>query len=103
MRPVDVNKSNENIVWQALYGKERKKSIQFKFSIGYQVRISKAKRTFKKGYLPNWTEEVFTVTKRVRGDRLFTRLQIMTVKNWKEHFTSRNFRKSTNQTVTIIE
>jgi hypothetical protein len=25
--------------------------------------VSKAKRTFKKGYLPNWTEEVFTVVK----------------------------------------
>ena len=65
MRQVDVNKSNENIVWQTLYRKESKKSVQFKFSIGDQVRISKAKRTFKKGYLPNWTEEAFTVTKRV--------------------------------------
>jgi hypothetical protein len=27
------------------------------------VRLSKAQRTFKKGYLPNWTEELFTVVK----------------------------------------
>jgi hypothetical protein len=27
------------------------------------VRLSNAKRTFKKGYLPNWTEELFTVVK----------------------------------------
>jgi hypothetical protein len=27
------------------------------------VRLRKAKRTFKKGYLPNWTEELFTVVK----------------------------------------
>jgi hypothetical protein len=27
------------------------------------VRLSKAKRTFKKGYLSNWTEELFTVVK----------------------------------------
>jgi hypothetical protein len=39
MRPVDVNKNNQNIVWQTLYGKESKKSIQFKFSIGDQVRM----------------------------------------------------------------
>ncbi|CAB4036117.1 Hypothetical predicted protein, partial [Paramuricea clavata] len=65
MRPVDVNKNNENIVWQTHYGKESKKSVQLKFNIGDQVRISKAKRTFKKGYLPNWTEEVFTVTKHI--------------------------------------
>jgi hypothetical protein len=27
------------------------------------VRLSKAKRTFKKGYLPNWTEELFTIVR----------------------------------------
>jgi hypothetical protein len=27
------------------------------------VRLSKAKRKFKKGYLPKWTEELFTVVK----------------------------------------
>ena len=27
------------------------------------MRLSKAKRTFKKGYLPNWTEELLTVVK----------------------------------------
>ena len=27
MRPVDVNKSNENIVWQTLYGKESSKTL----------------------------------------------------------------------------
>ena len=65
MRPVDVNEDNESIVWQKLYGEEYDKPVQFKFSIGDQVRISKARRTFKKGYLPNWTEEVLTITKRV--------------------------------------
>ena len=29
--------------------------------MGDQVRISKSKNVFEKGYLPNWTEEVFTV------------------------------------------
>jgi hypothetical protein len=83
--------------------KESKKSIQFKFSIGDQVRISKAKRTFKKGYLPNWTEEVFTETKRVPRRPPVYKIADYDGENWKEHFTSRNFRKSTNQTVTIIE
>ena len=27
------------------------------------MRLGKAKRTFKKGYLPNWIEELFTVVK----------------------------------------
>ncbi|XP_062612992.1 uncharacterized protein LOC134274775 [Saccostrea cucullata] len=38
-----------------------------KFKTGDQVRISKAKRTFEKGYLPNWTTELFTISQRVPG------------------------------------
>ncbi|CAB4042433.1 uncharacterized transposon-derived, partial [Paramuricea clavata] len=64
MRPVDVNEDNESIVWQKRYGEESDKPVRFKFNIGDQVRIGKARRTFKKGYLPSWTEEVFTITKR---------------------------------------
>ena len=48
-----------------LYGNESSKPVKFKLNIGDQVRISKTRRTFKKGYLPNWTEEVFTVSKHV--------------------------------------
>ena len=36
---------------------------KFKFKLGDQVRISKSRHTFKKGYLPSWTQEIFTVTK----------------------------------------
>ena len=35
-----------------------------KFSIGDKVRISKFKRkVFDKGYIPNWTEEIFVIDK----------------------------------------
>ena len=40
-----------------------KPRIQLRFKLGHQVRISKSRRTFKKGYLPSWTQEIFTVTK----------------------------------------
>ena len=33
-----------------------------KFRVGDTVRISKVKSVFDKGYLPNWTEEIFTVS-----------------------------------------
>ena len=36
---------------------------KFKFKLGDQVHISKSRHTFKKGYLPSWTQEIFTVTK----------------------------------------
>ena len=34
-----------------------------KFKIGDIVRISKYKNIFAKGYVPNWPEEVFVITK----------------------------------------
>ena len=36
---------------------------ELKFKLGDQVRISKSRRSFKKGYLPTWNQEIFTVTK----------------------------------------
>ena len=32
-----------------------------KFKVGDKVRISRLKQVFEKGYLPNWSEEVFTI------------------------------------------
>ena len=34
-----------------------------KFKVGDNVRISKYKNIFAKGYMPNWSEEVFVVNK----------------------------------------
>ena len=34
-----------------------------KFKVGNHVRISKYKNIFAKGYTPNWSEEVFVVSK----------------------------------------
>ena len=34
-----------------------------KFKVGDHVRISKYKNVFPKGYTPNWSEEVFVVSK----------------------------------------
>ena len=34
-----------------------------RFKIGDQVRISKYKYIFAKGYIPNWSEEVFVIKK----------------------------------------
>ena len=34
-----------------------------KFKVGDHVRISKYKNIFAKGYMPNWSEEVFVIKK----------------------------------------
>ena len=62
--PAEVNSSNVLPVWKTLYGpKIPPKAKKPKFEVGDLVRISKAKKTFEKGYLPNWTTELFTVSK----------------------------------------
>lgn len=61
--PESVNKRNEYQVWSTLY-KELPRSPKTDTSSlreGDIVRISKAKGTFEKGYLSNWTEELFSV------------------------------------------
>ncbi len=65
-RPVDVNCDNEMEVWETLYDqKQPSKLPRFKFEVGDQVRITKEKHVFEKGYLPNFTQEIFTMVERV--------------------------------------
>ena len=65
MKPSEVTKANETKVWDTLYGNDVEKRVRFKFQVGDRVRISKVKRMFEKSYLPNFTEEMFTVYKRM--------------------------------------
>ena len=53
MKPVDVRYDNYINVNVNSNGKDPK------FQIGANVRISKYKNIFSKGYSPNWSEEVF--------------------------------------------
>ena len=51
-------------VFKHLYAKkvDERRSILPKFQVGDLVRIFKKKTVFDKGYLPSWTEELFTVS-----------------------------------------
>lgn len=60
MAPKDVTFANEHTVWNRLYGKPLR-PIPPQFQRGDRVRLNEKHRTFKKGYLPGWTEEVFLV------------------------------------------
>ena len=57
MKPVDV-KNNTYIDF-----KKEVNDKDPKFKIGDHVRISKYKNIFTKGYMPNWSEEIFVVSK----------------------------------------
>ena len=57
MKPVDVKSSSYIHSSKELNDKDQK------FKIGDTVRISKYKNIFAKGYIPNWSEEVFVIKK----------------------------------------
>lgn len=63
MKPNDVKQKHVKTI-SSLLNKTKvptKKPIKSKFEVNDSVRISKYKRVFTKGYLPNWSNEVFTV------------------------------------------
>lgn len=73
--PSSVNKDNEKAVFEALYKTRTKKPILFKFDVGANVRISKQRGVFRKGYEQCFTDEIFTVTRRIARDPPVYKLQ----------------------------
>ena len=67
MKPSEVTAMNSQQVWRTIYGKQSS-SVNYKFKVGDQVKISKHKRVFEKSNLPNWSEETFTVAQRIARD-----------------------------------
>ena len=57
MKPIDVTSDSF-----AEYNEDSNKKNP-KFKVGDHVRISKYKNIFAKGYAPNWSEEIFIVSK----------------------------------------
>ena len=71
MQPRHVKRVHQTLIRQRLYGEKKRATSTrvktYKYPIGAWVRISKQRRVFVKGYLPNWSEEIFVVHQRVRG------------------------------------
>ena len=68
MAPQDVTWNNEEAVWKRLYSKWLKqKPVRPKSQVGDRMRLNKVHRTFEKGYLPSWIEEVFLVHRVIPG------------------------------------
>ena len=64
MTPIEASREvNENKVWRNLYPEFGGKTLTPKFSIGDNVRITKKKKMFDKGYTQRWTEEVLKISK----------------------------------------
>ena len=57
MKPIEVKSSI-----YICFNKENNKA-GYKFKVGNNLRISKYKNIFAKGYVPNWSEDVFVIKK----------------------------------------
>jgi hypothetical protein len=72
MAPKDVTSVTEGEVKSWLYGEGQdssvvpssRRSATFRYEKGDSVRISRARMQFRKGYLPGWSEEIFTIKSR---------------------------------------
>jgi transposase InsO family protein len=60
--PIDVTSENEDEIARRQY--PPKPPFKYRYDVGDRVRIVKYKHVFQKGYLPNWTEEIFTIVDR---------------------------------------
>ena len=64
MAPLEVNKDNESIVRARLYP-PKAKSFKWKYDVGDRVRIVMQRQPFRKGYLGQWSEEIFEIAVRL--------------------------------------
>ena len=60
-KPIDITAENVAEVREEIFSNHKVSKRKSDIKVGDKVRISKVKSVFEKGYLPNWTEEIFTI------------------------------------------
>jgi F0F1-type ATP synthase delta subunit len=65
--PVNVTHKNEREVFTNLYKKLNFINQNHKLNLNDIVRIAKLKKSFEKGFLTNWSEELFKISKVLRS------------------------------------
>jgi len=64
MSPSDVNEGNEDVVRARLYP-PKPKSFKWKYDVGDRVRIAMQRQPFRKGYVGQWSQEIFQIATRL--------------------------------------
>ena len=89
MKPVDV-KDNTYIDSMELHSNKQVNDKDPKFKVGDDVRISKYKNIFAKGYTPNWSEDVFVI-KKIKNTVPWTEVYFL------ERFMKKNYKRLINK------
>jgi hypothetical protein len=72
-----------------------------KFTVGDKIRITVKKDVFRKGYLPRWTEELFTVSAIQYTDPITYKIKDLNGEEIKGTFYEQEMQKSTQETFRI--
>jgi hypothetical protein len=100
MAPAQVKKKDELKIWQMMNVKPDTKDP---IESGETVRISKAKTIFDKGYLPNWTEELFRVKGKVQHPRKVYKLEDLANENVKGSYYKHDIQSVPEDPTYLIE
>lgn len=74
MKPIDVNSQNEKKAFKNLYGVEtyrdaiRERNVKPKHIEGDKIRLKYKNDPFYKGFYPNWTDHIYTITKVINAN-----------------------------------
>jgi len=103
MTPVEASKKeNEVRVYRNLYPDLTRRPMRAKFKTGDKVRILKKKGLFEKGFTPNWTQELFTVSKIKRTNPVTYKITDYNAEEIQATFYEQELQK-TSQEVSRIE
>lgn len=105
MRPLDVNKQNQNELLQTAYKRNQTliHNKRSKFKVNDFVRISKFKSIFEKGYTPNWSTEIFRINKILPTEPVTYRLIDLSDNIIKGCFYSHELLKTQHKDVYLVE
>lgn len=73
MKPSEVNNETERVVFKNLYGFDTYRDYLMSkmksptHSEGDKVRLVYQQKSFDKGYYPNWSDEIYTINKVIKG------------------------------------
>ena len=101
MKPIDVTKSDEKKIRNKLKVKDGVGKIKFK--VGNKVRISRIKGTFEKGYVGNWSHEVFEVVKIIKDNPVRYKLKDYQDEEIEGSFYNEELQKTKMGNVFLVE
>ena len=87
IKPIDVKDNTYLNIGKNVNDKDPK------FKVGDDVRISKYKSIFAKGYTPNWSAEILVIKEIKNAVHEYMLLMILMVKKLLEHFMKKNCKR----------